>query len=194
MAKLSMIVLLLAWFVTPAHAQFNRPMECWNANARHFEGVRPGETQNDLDFSRCRPIGQYRVQELDVPRECWNPRAGHYEGVRRGERQDDLDFTRCRQLVERSERRLEPVPPQVDRRGNNVPRECWNPRAGHFEGVREGERQDDLDFRNCHPIYERGRRFDAGWECWNPRARHFEDVRAGERQDDLDMAHCRPRQ
>lgn len=28
-------------------------------------------------------------------------------------------------------------------------RECWNPRARHFEGVREGERQDDLDFSRC---------------------------------------------
>ena len=28
--------------------------ECWNPRAGHFEGVRPGEVQNDLDFSRCR--------------------------------------------------------------------------------------------------------------------------------------------
>ena len=27
--------------------------------------------------------------------------------------------------------------------------ECWNPRAGHFERVRPGERQDDLDFSRC---------------------------------------------
>jgi hypothetical protein len=27
--------------------------------------------------------------------------------------------------------------------------ECWNPRARHFESVREGERQDDLDFSRC---------------------------------------------
>jgi len=31
----------------------------------------------------------------------------------------------------------------------NVPSECWNPRAAHFEGVRPGERQDDLDFSRC---------------------------------------------
>lgn len=31
--------------------------ECWNPHAGHFEGVRPGEVQNDLDFSRCRPKG-----------------------------------------------------------------------------------------------------------------------------------------
>ena len=31
--------------------------ECWNPHAGHFEGVRPGEVQNDLDFSRCRPRG-----------------------------------------------------------------------------------------------------------------------------------------
>ena len=29
--------------------------------------------------------------------------------------------------------------------------ECWNPHAGHFEGVRPGERQDDLDFSRCRP-------------------------------------------
>ena len=27
--------------------------------------------------------------------------------------------------------------------------ECWNPRAGHFENVREGEVQNDLDFGRC---------------------------------------------
>ncbi len=31
--------------------------ECWNPHAGHFEGVRRGEVQNDLDFSRCRPKG-----------------------------------------------------------------------------------------------------------------------------------------
>jgi hypothetical protein len=29
-------------------------MECWNPRARHYEEVRPGERQDDLDFSRCR--------------------------------------------------------------------------------------------------------------------------------------------
>lgn len=36
-----------------------------------------------------------------------------------------------------------------DERVSRGKRECWNPRAGHFEGVREGERQDDLDFSRC---------------------------------------------
>jgi len=72
------------------------PRECWNPHAGHFEGVRPGERQDDLDFSRCRPVGDYRPSNRDVPRECWNPHAGHFEGVRPGERQDDLDFSRCR--------------------------------------------------------------------------------------------------
>jgi hypothetical protein len=27
--------------------------------------------------------------------------------------------------------------------------ECWNPRARHYEEVRRGERQDDLDFSRC---------------------------------------------
>lgn len=36
--------------------------------------------------------------------------------------------------------------------------ECWNPRARHFEGVREGERQDDLDFNRCRSTRGYGRR------------------------------------
>ena len=28
--------------------------ECWNPRARHYEGVRRDERQDDLDFSRCR--------------------------------------------------------------------------------------------------------------------------------------------
>jgi hypothetical protein len=83
--------------------------ECWNPRAGHFEAVRPGEVQNDLDFSRCRPIGgrfdDRRVYERryygsrdygNIRQECWNPRAGHYEEVRAGEFQNDLDFGRCR--------------------------------------------------------------------------------------------------
>ena len=78
--------------------------------------------------------------------------------------------------------------------------ECWNPRAGHFEGVREGERQNDLDFSRCRRIDERYRYSReyrdvpysrSGYECWNPHARHYEEVRDGERQDDLDFSRCR---
>jgi hypothetical protein len=29
-------------------------VECWNPRARHYESVRPGERQDDLDFARCR--------------------------------------------------------------------------------------------------------------------------------------------
>ena len=36
--------------------------------------------------------------------------------------------------------------------------ECWNPRARHFEGVREGERQDDLDFNRCRSTRSYSRR------------------------------------
>ena len=141
MFKLSLTVALLACAALPAYAQYNRvPEECWNPRAGHFEGVRPGETQNDLDFNRCRPKGEYRPSGRDVPRECWNPRAGHFEGVRPGETQNDLDFSRCHTVVERGYDRS---------RRDNIPRECWNPRAGHYEGVREGERQDDLDFARC---------------------------------------------
>jgi hypothetical protein len=35
----------------------NNRLECWNPRARHFEGVREGERQDDLDFSRCRVAG-----------------------------------------------------------------------------------------------------------------------------------------
>ena len=78
--------------------------ECWNPRAGHFEAVRPGEVQNDLDFSRCRMNGvnnrwaerrMYR-EYRERAQECWNPRAGHYEAVRPGEFQGDLDFGRCR--------------------------------------------------------------------------------------------------
>ena len=115
---------LLATLATSATAQvyWNRPQtaapywastnqECWNPRAGHFEGVRPGEYQGDLDFSRCRMAGatdrNYYERDRYVERdryanrgerreECWNPRAGHYEDVRRGEIQNDLDFSRCR--------------------------------------------------------------------------------------------------
>jgi hypothetical protein len=77
--------------------------ECWNPGAGHYEAVRPGEVQNDLDFSRCRMIGsapayvERRYMYSEPSRqECWNPRAGHYEAVRPGEYQGDLDFSRCR--------------------------------------------------------------------------------------------------
>jgi len=96
MLRISMIIALLACATVPAFAQYERAQECWNPRAGHFEGVRPGEVQNDLDFSRCRPVADYGASNRDVPRECWNPRAGHFEDVRPGERQDDLDFSRCR--------------------------------------------------------------------------------------------------
>ncbi len=89
--------------------------ECWNPRAGHYEGVRIGEVQDDLDWSQCRPSGSYYVERpvyIDRPvargslydrrdyrdrrEECWNPRAGHFEEVRRGEYQGDLDFNRCR--------------------------------------------------------------------------------------------------
>lgn len=73
------------------------PSECWNPHARHFEAVRPGERQDDLDFSRCRSVAYNdRRWRDEAPRECWNPRAGHYEEVRLGEVQNDLDYSRCR--------------------------------------------------------------------------------------------------
>ena len=138
MFKMSILIALLACAAAPAYAQYDRATECWNPGAGHYEGVRPGETQNDLDFSRCRPMGGYRAGGREVAQECWNPNARHFEGVRPGETQNDLDFSRCHPITHRSN----------ERRGD-TPRECWNPRAGHYEGVREGERQDDLDFSRC---------------------------------------------
>jgi hypothetical protein len=85
----------------------SRPQECYNPRAGHFEMVRPGEAQGDLDFGNCRGVGYrddraYREERRDwreaQREECWNPRARHYEEVRRGEQQDDLDYGRCRIL------------------------------------------------------------------------------------------------
>lgn len=78
--------------------------ECWNPRARHFEQVRPGEVQDDLDFSRCRVNGyngrpaytERYVYRSGGREECWNPRAGHFEERRAGEYQGDLDMSRCR--------------------------------------------------------------------------------------------------
>ena len=116
----------------------DQPRECWNQGAGHYEAVRPGERQNDLDFNKCHYVGE---SPRDVKRwnsggeECWNPHANHFEGVRSGERQDDLDFSRCRKVRDSNERA--------------AARECWNPHANHYEAVRPGERQDDLDFSRC---------------------------------------------
>lgn len=120
------------------------PTECWNPRAGHFEAVRPGERQDDLDFSRCRPTDrEWGNRYSDMARECWNPRAGHYEAVRPGERQNDLDYNRCYPVGERNYYRD---------RDNDYRRECWNPRAGHYEAVRPGERQNDLDFSRCRRL------------------------------------------
>jgi hypothetical protein len=81
--------------------------ECWNPRAGHFEALRPGEYQGDLDMSRCRAIGNpvyaqrewrgdWRGDYRGGREECWNPRARHFEEVRPNEVQNDLDFTRCR--------------------------------------------------------------------------------------------------
>jgi hypothetical protein len=67
--------------------------------------------------------------------------------------------------------------------------ECWNPRAGHYEQVRPGEYQNDLDRSRCRVIaralydnryYDNRVYRDSREECWNPRARTFEQVRPGE--------------
>ena len=141
---------ILAGLATSASAQtyYDRPsyerdrvvdQECFNPRAGHFERVRPGETQNDLDFRRCRAVDT-REQE------CFNPRAGNFERVRPGETQNDLDFRRCHfvgyAMPEVRERR------EIRERRQ----ECWNPRARHYEEVRRGESQDDLDFDRCRLV------------------------------------------
>lgn len=134
--------------------------ECWNPRANHFEAVRPGERQDDLDFRVCRPkyTGQGRPDWHAGERECWNPRAGHFERVRPGERQDDLNFRHCRPAGYNSQYgggyrgdKYRDDRYRDDRYRNDRGSECWNPRAGHYEGVRPGERQDDLDFSRCRP-------------------------------------------
>jgi hypothetical protein len=86
----------------PPAAVISGNQECWNPHARHFERVRPGDYQPDLDFARCRMVGEpvYVERERAVADECWNPRAGHFERVRPGEQQGDLDYGRCRRIVE----------------------------------------------------------------------------------------------
>jgi hypothetical protein len=58
--------LLLFGAAAGAHADYyvyrdvpawtNENSECWNPHARHFEQVRPGGYQGDLDYSRCRVL------------------------------------------------------------------------------------------------------------------------------------------
>lgn len=130
---------LLAALATGASAQYygyggryvQGDQECWNPHAGHFERVRPGDVQNDLDFSRCRMTGSAYAEPLQAPPvyaapggsgPAYAPGYGYYE---RGVNPYDRNLS-----------------------SND---ECWNPHAGHFEGVRPGERQDDLDFSRCRP-------------------------------------------
>ena len=87
------------YVVDPYAASSQR--ECWNPRAGRYEEVRAGEYQNDLDFRRCRIVGDVYVERVERQvitegQECWNWRARRYETVRPGEYQDDLDFGRCR--------------------------------------------------------------------------------------------------
>jgi hypothetical protein len=49
-------------YAPPSYNVYRDPagQECWNPHAHHYEAVRPGESQNDLDFSRCRSQDGYR--------------------------------------------------------------------------------------------------------------------------------------
>ena len=137
---------LLAALATGASAQYysyggryvQGNQECWNPHAGHFEQVRPGEVQNDLDFSRCRYSGSAYAEPLQAPPvyaapggsgPAYAPGYGWYD---RG--------------ANPYERGANPYD-----RGLSANDECWNPHAGHFERVRPGDRQDDLDFSRCRP-------------------------------------------
>ena len=116
------------------------------------------------------PAWPDRNPEWRGEQECWNPRAGHYERVRAGEIQNDLDYGNCRSVsgygvyygapVYVAPTYVAPVYPDryvgriyTDRTYyGNTREECWNPRAGHFEEVRRGEYQNDLDFRRCRLV------------------------------------------
>ncbi len=142
---------ILAAFATGASAQtyYERPayersadQECFNPRAGHFERVRPGESQGDLDFRRCRAV-ETRDQE------CFNPRAGSFERVRPGETQNDLDFRRCHFVGYAMPDRGEVIQRREVRERRQ---ECWNPRARHYEEVRPAEEQNDLDFDRCRLV------------------------------------------
>lgn len=137
---------ILVGFATGASAQtyYQRDaseQECFNPRAGHFERVRPGERQGDLDYRRCRAVDT-RDQE------CFNPRNNSFERVRPGETQNDLDFRRCYYVgYTMPAPDARPRPQYAERR-----QECWNPRARHYEAVRPGESQDDLDFDRCRLV------------------------------------------
>ena len=117
----------------------NIAQECFNPRANHFERVRPGERQGDLDYRRCRDVDT-RDQE------CFNARNNSFERVRPGETQNDLDFRRCYYVGYT----MPEAAPRSDSRERR--QECWNPRARHYEEVRRGETQDDLDFDRCRLV------------------------------------------
>ena len=69
--------------------------------------------------------------------------------MRPGEYQGDLDFRNCR-MAGGGYYNEQPRYVERDYRGYGYPRqECWNPRARHYEEVRAGEYQNDLDYNRC---------------------------------------------
>ncbi len=95
--------------------------ECFNPRAGHFERVRPGEVQNDLDWNQCRSPGN-AYNERPVYNDRPIARGGMY--LERRDYRDNRDYRETRE-------------------------ECWNPRARHFEEVRRNDYQGDLDFNRC---------------------------------------------
>jgi len=67
--------------------------------------------------------------------------------VRPGEVQNDLDFRNCRVIGYYNDE--ERADWRARREYREAREECWNPRARHYEEVRRGERQDDLDYGQC---------------------------------------------
>lgn len=130
---------LFAALATGASAQYytyggryaQGEQECWNPHAGHFERVRPGEVQNDLDFSRCRTYGATYDAPVVQPPPVYAPPGPAGPAYAPGYGWYDRAQGYDRNLTSNDE--------------------CWNPHAGHFERVRPGERQDDLDFSRCRP-------------------------------------------
>jgi hypothetical protein len=107
--------------------------ECWNPRAGHFEGVRPGEVQNDLDFSRCRAMARYYGgasyrERRNYPEQRSYPEERTYPWQGRDpERQLYMDSSR------------------------GFSTECWNPRDERWDVLHPGEIQDNLDKNRCRP-------------------------------------------
>lgn len=94
------------------------------------------------------PYDPHRV-ERQQQLEAWRYERPYYDNRWRDERwRDDRRWREERRW--RDDRYA-----YRDHRYDQPRRECWNPRAGHFEEDRPGEFQNDLDYSRCRPLYWR---------------------------------------